>query len=725
MSRLRMLSAAGLVTILLLALLTSQVGAYDTEFNGGSPKWQTGGGLDYQIDPGLSAALSRTETNSNVPDAVALVNDAAGQWNRASQLVLYNAGGYRDDFVRRITSADFSIEGALPSSCNVPDRVNAVVCIEQAATNRDQIVNSATFFNNSDAITWNVNGTMINGDHRTLDFLTVALHEFGHWIFLADINYYPNHHPEAVMWFNGDIAKQALRQDDKHGATMMHGPNTSWENGEAWGYTDDDRDANGVASSRQNVLAYAQNVAGYYNNFNPPPELGRVETELGVSASQYGYGVGQVRMAGFAQDPANSYAYFTTFESGDDYSPIALQNRNYTHIAPGSVLHWCQRNYQQTTMSIDFEMTDADGNVTTLRDSGVVDQYGIGIHPAQRGLALPQGGAGCFDADLDRLAGRMITRWLFAYDNGGNGATGPFRAYFDSVYLFPGNLSATTLSTVGPGTVASSPSGPTYPPNTPVTLTATPAVGALFTGWTINGASAGWANPLTMTVDRRYTVVANFANIPTFSDVSSSAPYYEAVKQMAARGIIKGCDQSASPPLFCPNDSAVRAQSAAFIARAVGWDPENWGNTFPDKCDPNGQFCIDDALWRNVGTLDHYGVTTGYTDPTTCASAGTTTPCYLPRQAVLNVQVISFLARAMIAKGYWARQADNPGLYTNVPASGTQRSDLATYVYYAGPVPGQPMNGPFTGYDQSALRSFFTQAEWQALDSYFHVDRVP
>lgn len=235
-----------------------------------------------------------------------LVNDAAGQWNRASQLVLFNAGGYRNDFVRRLTSANFRNQGALPARCAVGDDVNAVVCLETAPNNPNQIINSETFFNNSDTITWNVNGTMINGDHRTLDFPTVALHEFGHWLFLADLNFFPNHHPEAVMWFNGDIAKRTLRQDDKQGATMMHGPNTSWEAGEAWGYTDEDRDANGVASSRSNILAYAQNVAGYYNNFNPPPEFGRVGTELGVSASQYGFGVGQVRMAGFAQDHTSS-----------------------------------------------------------------------------------------------------------------------------------------------------------------------------------------------------------------------------------------------------------------------------------------------------------------------------------------------------------------------------------------------------------------------------------
>jgi hypothetical protein len=77
----------------------------------------------------------------------------------------------------------------------------------------------------------------------------------------------------------------------------------------------------------------------------------------------------------------------------------------------------------------------------------------------------------------------------------------------------------------------------------------------------------------------------------------------------------------------------------ALICRVVGWDGEVWPNPFADR---DG---VDDNLWRNIGTLNHYNVARGYDDRT----FGTT-------EDVWNVQVIAFISRAMIAKGYWQQQ---------------------------------------------------------------------
>src|SRR3954452_22293870 len=105
------------------------------------------------------------------------------------------------------------------------------------------------------------------------------------------------------------------------------------------------------------------------------------------------------------------------------------------------------------------------------------------------------------------------------------------------------------------------------------------------------------------------------AAVPSFRDVATTDPAFNAVTQLATRGIIKGCDQTTSPPLFCPIEHTLRAQMAALIARAMGWDTENHGNTFPDQCKAPGN-CIDTDLWRNVGTLQFYGVAKGYPDGT-------------------------------------------------------------------------------------------------------------
>src|SRR5262245_6409089 len=120
---------------------------------------------------------------------------------------------------------------------------------------------------------------------------------------------------------------------------------------------------------------------------------------------------------------------------------------------------------------------------------------------------------------------------------------------------------------------------------------------------------------------------------PPFNDVPPSEPAYSAINELAARGIIKGCDPAAN--LFCPGDPTLRAQMAALIARAMGWDAEDWGNQFADRCNEAG--CIDDDLWRNVGTLQHYGVATGYGPEV-----------FGPRDAVLKQQVVLFVSRALV-----------------------------------------------------------------------------
>ena len=51
-----------------------------------------------------------------------------------------------------------------------------------------------------------------------------------------------------------------------------------------------------------------------------------------------------------------------------------------------------------------------------------------------------------------------------------------------------------------------------------------------------------------------------------FVDVPLGSAFYNFIDRMAVRGITLGC--SASPPMYCPNDSVTRAQMAAFLVRA-------------------------------------------------------------------------------------------------------------------------------------------------------------
>jgi len=254
-------------------------------------------------------------------------------------------------------------------------------------------------------------------------------------------------------------------------------------------------------------------------------------------------------------------------------------------------------------------------------------------------------------------------------------------------------------SATGAGGVSLSPPGATtYPINTVATVTAQASPGAVFVVRTFDGAPAGWANPLTVTMNANHALVATFAPIPAFSDLPRGA-----MTELAARNILRGYGDGS----VGPSDPAVRVQMAALICRAMGWEGENWGNPFTD------QGYVDANLWRNVGTIAHYGVAFGYGDMT-----------FQPTGAVLHAQTISFIARAMVTKGYWQQQPDNPQLYPTVPTSSGHRSDIATFVYYAGALPNYPTNGAFPAWNQPATRDWFSRALYQALGSYFGIDRV-
>lgn len=72
-----------------------------------------------------------------------------------------------------------------------------------------------------------------------------------------------------------------------------------------------------------------------------------------------------------------------------------------------------------------------------------------------------------------------------------------------------------TLATNGSGSVSANPSGPTYPQNAVVTLTATPFPGWLFNGW--SGSISGSVNPTNVLMDTDKVITANFSPIPGYN----------------------------------------------------------------------------------------------------------------------------------------------------------------------------------------------------------------
>ena len=288
---------------------------------------------------------------------------------------------------------------------------------------------------------------------------------------------------------------------------------------------------------------------------------------------------------------------------------------------------------------------------------------------------------------------------------------------------------AVSASASGSGTV--SPAGATsYAAGTNASYSAAPAADQVFLGWALDGTYVGYANPLTLTVNGPRTLVARFAPRPAFTDVPSGDPDHTAITTLAALGIVNPNGVNGSGQ-FQPERGVARAEVAAFVARTFGWQAEAHANRFPDQCDPRGQDCLDAELWNTVAALQDYGVVGGYTDAATCAASGTIAPCYLPRDPVLRLQIVSIVARAFTrapdlrATGFWDRLAAVAGQYTNVADAGTQRSDLATYRANAGALPDQISDAQFPDPTDPATRRFVIETLWQAYNAVYSVDRIP
>lgn len=183
-----------------------------------------------------------------------------------------------------------------------------------------------------------------------------------------------------------------------------------------------------------------------------------------------------------------------------------------------------------------------------------------------------------------------------------------------------------------------------YDGGSQASYSAIPTGDAIFLVWTPDGVYVGFASPLAFTVNGDRHLVGTFAARPSFVDMPTTDPAYQAITFLAAVGIINPNGVNGSHQFQADRD-VVRTEMAAFIARVFARNSEFHVNDFPDQCNQNGVNCVDDELWNDGGALQDYGVLGGYSDPATCASAGITAPCYLPRDTVKRIQVLSIVAR--------------------------------------------------------------------------------
>ena len=105
------------------------------------------------------------------------------------------------------------------------------------------------------------------------------------------------------------------------------------------------------------------------------------------------------------------------------------------------------------------------------------------------------------------------------YLSGATGWTNPWHGYPTAVFV-PSTYTL-TVNMTGSGSIAKSPSAASYASGTVVTLTAIPAAGYTFTGW--SGDLTGTTNPTTVTMSTNRSVTAFFQAAPTIGTVQLSS----------------------------------------------------------------------------------------------------------------------------------------------------------------------------------------------------------
>ena len=109
----------------------------------------------------------------------------------------------------------------------------------------------------------------------------------------------------------------------------------------------------------------------------------------------------------------------------------------------------------------------------------------------------------------------------------------------------PGATYTLTTSVSGQGSVTRNPTGSTYPGGTNVALTAVPATGYVFAGWT--GDASGSANPVTIRMQANSTVTANFVPTGTGGTGTILREYWLSVTGSTVSSLTSSSNYPANP----------------------------------------------------------------------------------------------------------------------------------------------------------------------------------
>jgi len=156
--------------------------------------------------------------------------------------------------------------------------------------------------------------------------------------------------------------------------------------------------------------------------------------EAGVRTGEQAHtGSAALMYSGYANGGSATHAYMQVFDLSQDplivrpntvlsYWIFPQSNATSTWVAAGSDDSSC--------VAVDLIFTDG----SDLRDSGAVDQNGVGIHPAEQCGHLTLDTWNYVSVDLGSVkSGDEVSKILVGYDQ--PGATGGYRGYVDDLSL--------------------------------------------------------------------------------------------------------------------------------------------------------------------------------------------------------------------------------------------------------------------------------------------------
>jgi pectate lyase len=248
------------------------------------------------------------------------------------------------------------------------------------------------------------------------------------------------------------------------------------------------------------------------------------------------------------------------------------------------------------SISTSITTTAANSWVVDVVGSGNSGSFTAGSGQTERWDIAASGMTGASSTKALTGAGATTLSWTHSGANrlahslaalgpsAGGGGSGPFTL---------------TTNVVGSGTVTRNPNAASYAAGTVVTLTATPAAGSVFSGW--SGDLSGGANPNTITMNANHTVTATFT-------AGTPGPFTLNVTVNGNGNVSRSPNQSTYP-----NGTIVTLTATAGAGNHfVSWSGDLAGTANPSTLTMNANKNVTANFAPNTGSLDfnQYGFST-------------------------------------------------------------------------------------------------------------------